>query len=126
MSKKIPQISDAESSVMKVLWENGQCTSAQIVGEVSKESDWKPKTIQTLITRLVAKGAIKAEKLTGKAFVYSALVSKDEYIRDANNSFLQKMYDGSLSLMLASFVKERSLSKEQIESLKNILEGDEK
>lgn len=126
MSKKIPQISDAESCVMKVLWENGQCTSSQIINEVSKDSDWKPKTIQTLITRLVLKGAVRAEKSNGKFFVYSAVVSEDDYIRDANNSFLQKMYNGSLSLMLASFVKEQNLSEEQIESLKNILEGGEK
>ena len=122
MSKKTPQISDAESYIMQVLWKHGQCTSAQIIEEVSKGSDWKPKTIQTLISRLVAKGAVHAEKSNGKAYIYSAIVSKDEYIREANNSFLQKMYNGSLNLMLASFVKEKKLSKEEIESLKRILE----
>lgn len=122
MANNIPQITDAESAVMRVLWEKGDSTSQQIIAEVSKDSDWKPKTIQTLITRLVSKKAISVIKINPKAFLYSPLFTKEQYENDANQTFLQKMYNGSLSLLLARFVKEQNLSKEEIDELKSILE----
>lgn len=117
------QITDAEYSVMKVLWEKEPCTSSEIVEDVSKEQDWNDKTIRTLINRLVSKGAVKAEKTNSKAFIYSSLISKKDYINGENSNFLNKLYGGSVKLMLASFVENNNLSKEEIENLKDILEG---
>ncbi|MGI6551482.1 MAG: BlaI/MecI/CopY family transcriptional regulator [Syntrophomonadales bacterium] len=119
---KVPQISESELEVMKVLWELGSATSSQVVERLLPRSDWKPKTIQTLITRLVAKGAIKADPTEGKAFLYSPLVSAEEYRAYANSSFLKKMYNGSVNLMLASFVREQRISREQLEKLKKLLD----
>jgi len=56
------QITEAELEVMKILWEYGKATSSQIVERLTETTEWKPKTIQTLITRLVNKGAVGAEK----------------------------------------------------------------
>jgi len=117
------QITDAEFIVMKVLWENEPCTSGEIVEEVSKEQEWNDKTIRTLINRLVSKGAVKAEKTAGKAFIYSTLISKKDYINGENNNFLNKLYGGSVKLMLASFVENSDFTKEEIQNLKDILEG---
>ena len=120
--KAIPQISEAELEVIKIIWELGQATSSQIVDRLYQISDWKPKTIQTLITRLVTKGAIKAEHTGGKAFLYSPCVSEDNYRAHANSTFLQKLYDGSVNSMLASFVKEQKISRADLEKLKKMLD----
>lgn len=120
--KKI-QISDAEFCVMKALWKNEPCTSSEIVDEVSKKQNWNDKTIRTLISRLVSKGAAKAEKNCSKAFVYSSVISEKDYMNVENKNFLNKLYGGSVKLMLASFVENNNLSKEEIENLKEILEG---
>lgn len=125
MKKEIPGISEAELEVMKVLWDNGAMTSPEIVAEVSKTNDWKPKTIQTLITRLVSKDAIKSEKINQKSYNYSANISRKTYQRHANKSFLKKLYNGSLNMMLASFIGEVKLTKEEIDELKSILEDKE-
>lgn len=117
------QITDAEFCVMKALWEIEPCTSSEIVEEVSEEQDWNDKTIRTLINRLVSKGAVKAEKTGSKAFTYSSLVSKKDYISEENSNFLNKLYGGSVKLMLASFVENNKLTKEEIENLRDILEG---
>jgi len=122
--KSFPQISEAELEVMKVLWELNYATSSQIVERLVKVKNWKPKTVQTLIKRLVAKGAVKAERKTGKAFLYSPNISESEFKAYASSSFLQKVFDGSLSLMIASFIKEKKLSKQEIEDLKKILDED--
>ncbi|MDS1030038.1 BlaI/MecI/CopY family transcriptional regulator [Bacillota bacterium LX-D] len=120
--KTIPQISEAELEVMKILWEIGHATSSQIIDRLTKMTEWKPKTIQTLITRLVVKGAVKAEKTGSKAFMYFPLISEDEFKAYASKSFLQKLFNGSLNLMIASFIKEQKMSREEIESLKKLLD----
>lgn len=121
----IPQISEAELEVMKVLWELKEATSTQIVEEFTGKSDWKPKTIHTLITRLVAKGAINASKIDGKSYNYSASISEEEYKSHANNSFLQKLYNGSINLMMASFIKDQKLSRKEIDELRKLLDEEE-
>lgn len=120
--KNIPQISESELEVMKILWEIEKATSGDIVERLSKTSEWKPKTIHTLITRLVSKEAIIAEKLDGKSYMYYPNVNEEEYKSHANKSFLQKLYNGSLNLMVSSFIKQQKLSKEDIEELRKILD----
>lgn len=123
--KVIPQISESELEVMKILWELSEATSSQIVDRLTETTDWKPKTIQTLITRLVAKEAIGTDKINLKSFSYFPIVSEEEYKSHANKSFLQKLYNGSLNLMIASFIKDQKLSKKEIESLKKLLDEEE-
>ncbi|MDF2520704.1 MAG: transcriptional repressor, CopY family [Clostridia bacterium] len=120
--KTMPQISEAELEVMKVLWELDQGTSSQIVERLVQNTQWKPKTIQTLITRLVSKGAVRAEDTGNKAFLYVPAVKEEEYRSFANESFLKKVYDGSTKLMLASFIRESKLSRDDIEDLKKLLD----
>ncbi len=117
------QITDAEFCVMKALWKNEPCTSNEIVKEVSKNQDWNDKTIRTLINRLISKGAVKAEKNTTKAYIYSSVISKKDYINAENDNFLNKLYGGSVKLMLASFVENNNFTDEEIQNLKDILEG---
>ncbi|NLI92796.1 MAG: BlaI/MecI/CopY family transcriptional regulator [Peptococcaceae bacterium] len=120
--EKLPQISESELEVMKILWDLGQATSSQIIDRLTKTSEWKPKTIQTLISRLVAKQAIQPENTGGKAFLYIPLVDEDTYKAYASKSFLQKVFDGSLNLMVASFIREQKMTQEEIKSLKKLLD----
>lgn len=120
--KTIPKISDAELEVMKILWELGSATSTQIVDRLIETTDWKPKTIHTLIARLVSKKAINAEKIDGKSYMYLPNISEDEYKSYANKSFLQKLYKGSFNLMVSTFIKEQKLSKEEIDELRKLLD----
>ena len=119
------QISEAELEVMKLLWENEKMTSPEIVEELLKTSEWKDKTILTLINRLVKKGAVNAEKESGKAFLYSANINEDEYKQEQSNSLINKLFNGSISLMMSNFVKSNNISNEDIEELKRILESRE-
>lgn len=119
------QISEAELEVMKLLWKNKKMTSPEIVEELLKTSEWKDKTILTLINRLVKKGAVNAEKESGKAFLYSANINEDEYKQEQSNSLINKLFNGSISLMMSNFVKSNKISNEDIEELKRILESRE-
>lgn len=116
------KVSESELEVLKVLWDKQSCTSSQIVSALEDTSDWKPKTIQTLINRLVAKDYISVDKTNKKAYTYYSNISEKEYKKDANESFLQKLYNGSINTMISTFIKDQKLSKEDLEDLKKILD----
>ncbi len=70
----------------------------------------------------MAKGAIKAGNTGNKAFLYTPLVSEEEFKADVSKSFLKKVFNGSLNLMVASFIKEQKMTKEEIDSLRKLLD----
>ena len=121
---KLPQISDSEWQVMKVIWSSAPCTANQIVEILSETTDWKPKTIRTLINRLVAKGAagFEIDKLDKKTYHYYSLVPENECIKAESRSFLKRVFGGSPNVMLANFIKECELTGEDIDELKRILD----
>lgn len=117
-------ISEAELEVMKVLWQMKNATSAEIIEVLKDKSDWKPKTIQTLITRLVSKEVVQVDKSNKKSYIYSPTISEDEYKDEASKSFLEKLYSGSINKMVISFVKGNKLSKSEIQELKDMLKDE--
>ena len=86
---RVPQISQAEYEVMKVIWNNAPISTSQVVEKLS-DSKWSPKTIQTMLLRLVKKGALANEK-QGRSFVYTPLVEKEEYRLQASRRFLDRL-----------------------------------
>ena len=118
-------ISESELEVMKVLWKINEGSSAQIIEQLKDNSDWKPKTIQTLITRLVSKGFVDVDKTNRKLFIYKPAISEKEYKDSVSKSFLEKLYNGSINKMVLSFVKENKLSKEEIDELRDILKDED-
>ena len=77
--RKLPQISEAEFEVMKVVWKYAPINTNEITEKLIQTTDWSPKTIQTLIKRLVSKKALTYEKQS-RVFVYTPLVKEDEYL----------------------------------------------
>jgi len=120
--KTVPQISDAEWRVMKVLWAKAPQTTNEVVGALDGEMHWKPKTIHTLLSRLTQKGALTFEK-KGREYLFQPAVTAEECEHDAANSFLDRFFEGDLAPFLARFVEGRKLKPAQIEKLKRILDG---
>ena len=122
MEKSLPQITDSEWLIMKALWEKSPLKSRDIVETISKRSSWNNKTIETLLKRLVDKGAVGYNLISSKTREYYPIVSHEECIRVENETFLKKVYDGSVSMMMANFLKHQKLSKDEIEKLKRMIE----
>jgi BlaI family penicillinase repressor len=116
-----PKISDAEWQVMKVLWEKSPVTANEIVDKLAAETDWKPKTIRTLISRLAAKKAIGFDK-SGRHYMYFPVLSEEECVRQETRSFMSRVRTSALKPMLAAFLEEENLSQEEIDELKCILD----
>ena len=119
----LPQISDAEFEVMKVIWKFAPISTNEITDRLLKTTSWSAKTIQTLIKRLVTKGALTYEK-QGRVFVYTPLVEENEYINQQSNSFLNRFYDGNISAMLSSYLENNQLSETELRNLRSILSKD--
>ncbi|HEY5584268.1 MAG TPA: BlaI/MecI/CopY family transcriptional regulator [Ruminiclostridium sp.] len=113
-------ISDSEWKVMKVIWKKSPMLGGEIVEELQPDTGWNPKTIHTLIRRLVAKGAIRAKKEKTYYSYYSA-VTEDECVKEETETFLQKCFNGSFNMLIANFIKDEKLSDKDIEELQALL-----
>lgn len=119
--KTNPRISGAEWEVMKAVWHESPCTAEEIIVRLTKsDPTWHPKTARTLLNRLVKKGALSFDK-GGRAYLYKPLVSEIECIDAASESFLQRLFGGSLKPMLAHFIEQKKLSPKEIRELRDIL-----
>jgi len=119
--KKIPQISNMEWIIMKILWENSPITANEVICKLEDSTEWSDKTIRTFLNRLVKKEAISYKK-SGREYLYYPIVTENECIREENKSFLDRVYDGALNLMFAKFLEDEALTENEIEELKQILE----
>lgn len=123
--KVLPQISEAEFEVMKIVWKYAPISTNAITDRLVKTTTWSPKTIQTLIKRLVTKGALSYEKQS-RVFVYTPLVDETEYIRQESNTFLNRFYDGNIAAMLSAYLDNGRLSETEINELRSLLSRDNK
>ena len=118
--KILPQISEAEFEVMKVIWKHAPISTNEITDKLTQTTKWNPKTIQTLIKRLVTKGALSYEKQS-RVFVYTPLIEEKEYIGQESHSFLERYYDGDITAMLSAYIEDDKLSESEIDTLRSLL-----
>ncbi len=120
MKRELPRIADSEWRVMQVLWEHGPQTANDVVNALSGEVKWKPRTIKTLISRLVKKGAIKVTE-EGYRYRYSAAVDESTCIHSETKSFVGRVYQGAMKPALAAFLEDADLSPKEIDDIQEIL-----
>ncbi len=118
----VPKISDAEWSVMRVFWDQGEMSTGDVIETLESQTDWNPRTIQTLIRRLHNKGALEVTSKTGRQFIYKATVAETECGHAASRSFLGRVFDGKLAPFVANFVENESVSEEEIDELRRLLD----
>ena len=116
----IPQISEAEYEVMKVIWNYAPISTNDVIDKLSSTTSWSPKTIQTMLLRLVKKKVLTYEK-NSRVFVYTPLVRQEDYLNKESTSFLNRFYNGALNTMVLNFLENDKLSQEEIHTLKQIL-----
>lgn len=121
--KRVPKISETEWEIMRIVWALHPITAAEIVERlIATDATWHPKTARTLLARLVQKKALDYEP-QGRAYVYEPLVSERECVAAASESFVERVFGGSLKPMLAYFVEQRRLSKSDLAELQRLLDG---
>ncbi len=119
------KISDSEWDVMEPIWTAGAGTAADVIRALRTTHNWNHSTIRTLLARLVEKGALDYE-VDGAKYIYRAAVSRNQCVRHEGRSFLAKAFGGDVTALLAHFVADASLSQEQIDQLRQLLEKKKK
>ena len=120
----LPRISETEWEIMRIVWKRQPVTSSDVIVELQKaDPSWRAVTAKTLLNRLVRKGALGFESI-GRIYHYSAKVAESECVAAATRSFLDRVFGGSLTGMMAHYVESRKLSKAQLAELRRILESE--
>ncbi len=119
--KDMPRISESEYEIMKLIWDEAPISTNDVVKRFEGIKDWSPKTVQTLLARLVKKGALGYEK-KGRVYIYTPLIKEEEYIHTESSSFLKKFFDGALNSIVLNFIDDEKLTDQDINELIRILE----
>jgi BlaI family transcriptional regulator, penicillinase repressor len=120
----MPSISQAEWEVMSVVWDRAPqtVTAGDIVDPLVPRHGWSPRTVKTMLNRLVKKGAL-GFKAEGKRYLYHAKVTREQCIREESRSFLDRVFGGEAGPMLNYFVQSVKLSPAEIEELRKLLKN---
>ena len=121
----LPAISAAEWDVMLVLWETAPLMANEVVEKLAAKNRWSPRTVKTLLNRLINKGALRYET-KGNRYRYFPAVSRDECVRRESRWFLSRVFGGAIGPMLAHFVSQTPLTKQEIRELRKILQRRER
>jgi BlaI family transcriptional regulator, penicillinase repressor len=113
-------VSDAESAVMEVLWQQSPLAADEIVAALVSERDWQEPTVKTLINRLLKKGALSAEA-DGRRYLYTPILKRDVWLRSQSTSLLDRLFDGKVAPLVAHFSEHRKLTRDDIAELKRIV-----
>ena len=115
------RISDAELEVMEALWASADPLTATDVAErITSDRGWSLATVKTMLSRLTAKGAI-AYREEGRRYLYSAAVARDSYVGKESRRFVDQLFGGRLSPLVARFAEADALDEEDIAAIEAIL-----
>lgn len=121
MERKAINLSDSEWKLMNRLWARNPMTIMELTAALREDTGWSKNTVITMLSRLEAKGAVRCEQgLRAKS--YSPAIERQAAARAETESFLGKVYGGSLGLMMSAMVESRGLSEQDIAELSAILE----
>lgn len=115
-------LTNAEWNIMECLWETAPQTSREIVDTLAAKIGWSKSTTMTMLNRMNDKGLISYETdIDTKLRLYSPCIDRELAAKAETESFLKRVYKGSVSLMMSALTKEQDLSATEIEELYAIL-----
>lgn len=115
------RISDAELDVMEALWAaKTPLTATEVADRIDRDRGWSLATIKTMLSRLVAKGALKHRE-DGRRFLYSPTIKREAYVGHESRRFVDKLFGGRLSPLVARLAEEDALDQDDIAAIEALL-----
>lgn len=115
------ELSEAEWHVLESLWADSPKVGSQIVADMEARKGWSRSTTLTMLRRMTDKGLIACDD-SGKMKTYTSMVHREEAVKKETESFLNRVYQGSVSMLLNNFVGKQKLTAREIEELREILD----
>lgn len=116
------RVSDSEKIVLEVLWQESPLTSQDVVIRL-QDQGWKEKTVKTFLNRMVKKDVLSFKK-EGRRYWYSPKVGKAEILSEESAGFVKRVFQGDIKALLATFVDNKHLSKDELHYLRKLLDED--
>lgn len=116
MQKLVNSISDAETEILKQLWDCSPLSAQDIISRMQGNQS----TVKTLINRLLKKGALSFKEQDRK-YLYSPLVNKAEFYKEKSNTFLEKYFGGEVLPMISFFTNQKTLDEKELQELKQLV-----
>lgn len=120
--EKLPQISEAEYEIMKIIWDESPISTNDVCDRVPASHNWSNKTIHTLLSRLAAKHVIAYEQ-RGRMYYYYPVISQKKYLSQENNHFLDRFYNGEASSLLSSLLSGSRVSDAELEKMYQLIDS---
>ena len=114
------RISEAEHAVMEALWEKSPQTAAEVCETVCARRDWSMPTVKTLLSRLVAKGALATEP-DGRRFLYSPVLERTDYVDGESRRLVDRLFGGRAAPLFAHLAQSEALSDQDIAEIEHLL-----
>ncbi len=114
------RISDAEHAVMEVLWEEAPLAASDVAERVDPERGWSARTVKTLLSRLLAKGAIIHEE-EGRRYLYRPAIAREDFIERESEKLLDRMFGGRVTPLVAHLAERNRLSADDIAEIEALL-----
>lgn len=121
MNHPHPPLTNAEWNVMECLWQHSPCTGREATEYLSAYAGWSRSTTLTMLRRMSEKALIACEEIDGIK-TYSPLIRQEDATLQETRSFLNRVYHGSISMMLSTFAQKQSLTDSEIAELYAILD----
>ena len=117
-------LTPAEWNVMECLWTASPRTGREVADYLAENVGWNRSTSLTMLRRMTEKGLILCSE--GEMKVYSPLLRREDAVTRETDSFLNRVYKGSVSMMMSAMAQKQELSKAEIDELYTILREAEK
>lgn len=118
------ELSEAEWHILESLWEDSPKVGSRITADMAERTGWSRSTTLTMLRRMAQKGLIFCDE-GGKMKAYAPLIRREEAVKKETESFLNRVYHGSVSMLLSGFVERQKLTPEELKELRQILDNAE-
>lgn len=122
--KREIRVTNSEWYIINCLWEESPRTLMQMVPILHQQVGWSKSTCATMVRRMTEKGLLGYEE-RGKAKYFFPKVEKEEVVVQETRDFIQRIYDGSIGMMMSALLRQNDLSQEDIRELQEILKDAE-
>lgn len=117
------RISEAELDVMEALWKGSQALTATEVAErVPSERGWSLPTVKTMLSRLVAKDAVRHEQ-DGRRYLYMPAIERADYVGGESKRMVERLFGGKLSPLVAHLAESDSLDADDVAEIEKLLKA---
>ena len=125
MAQKPIELTEAEWTVIKAVWEHEPCAAPAIQEKLFKQTEWTYSTVRTVMDRMVAKGLLTAEKVRN-ATVYKSGVTRQQAQRGELLYALKHAFNGALTPMVQCLLENNDLTADELAELEALIKARKK